>query len=159
MHRDPARAVYRAARRAARTTDKPFLLAVSGGLDSMALLGAMASVARRRIAGVATFDHRTGEAATRAVALVEAEAHRLGLPVVVGRMPELYAVADGREAAWRKARHAFLHGTATELRARVATAHTEDDQVETVLMRILRGSGARGLAALYAESPAARPFL
>jgi len=43
--------------------------------------------------------------------------------------------------------------------ARIVAAHTEDDQVETVLMRILRGSGARGLAGLYAESPVLRPFV
>jgi tRNA(Ile)-lysidine synthase len=41
----------------------------------------------------------------------------------------------------------------------VATAHTRDDQVETVLMRVLRGSGARGLAGLHARSPIVRPLL
>ncbi|MDB4885490.1 MAG: hypothetical protein JWN79_928, partial [Gemmatimonadetes bacterium] len=50
-------AVLGAARRAARATDAPLLLAVSGGLDSMALLAAMAQAARGRLAAVATFDH------------------------------------------------------------------------------------------------------
>ncbi|HEY5218590.1 MAG TPA: tRNA lysidine(34) synthetase TilS, partial [Gemmatimonadaceae bacterium] len=54
---------------------------------------------------------------------------------------------------------AFLHTVADAQRARVATAHSRDDQVETVLMRVLRGSGARGLAGLYAESAVVRPLL
>lgn len=60
---------------------------------------------------------------------------------------------------WRQERHRFLRATAAELGARVATAHTRDDQIETVLMRVLRGSGARGLAALAAPSDIVRPLL
>lgn len=149
-----------AARRAALDADAPLLLAVSGGLDSMVLLHAMAAVARTRIAAVATFDHGTGPAATAAAAHVAREAAALGLAVVTGRSEELDVDgARGREAAWRRARHAFLRSTAAKLGARVVTAHTEDDQVETVLMRVLRGSGARGLAALYARSDLVRPFV
>ncbi|MDB4885333.1 MAG: tRNA(Ile)-lysidine synthase, partial [Gemmatimonadetes bacterium] len=83
-----------------------------------------------------------------------------GLPVVLGRADTPARRApDGWEAEWRRARHAFLHDAATALGARVVTAHTADDQVETVLMRVLRGSGARGLAGLEAASPIVRPFL
>jgi tRNA(Ile)-lysidine synthase len=57
------------------------------------------------------------------------------------------------------ARHEFLRSVARPLDARIVTAHTEDDQVETVLMRVLRGSGARGLSGLYAESSLLRPFV
>jgi tRNA(Ile)-lysidine synthase len=158
MHHDSARAVYQAARRAARSADTPLLLAVSGGLDSMALLSAMTVVARRRIA-VATFDHGTGAAAEEAVRHVSDAAAAYGLPVVVGRMDADTPTPEGREAAWRLARHGFLNATALRLGARVVTAHTEDDQIETVLMRIMRGSGARGLAGLYAASPIVRPCL
>jgi tRNA(Ile)-lysidine synthase len=63
------------------------------------------------------------------------------------------------EAAWRDARWNFLHRVARAHRARVTTAHTQDDQIETVFMRALRGSGARGLAALAAPSPVVRPWL
>ncbi len=121
------------------------LLAVSGGLDSMTLLDAV--VARRRgdVAAIATFDHGSGAAATRAARLVERTALGLGVPVVSGRSP---AGSGADEASWRAARWAFLRGWAAELRAQVVTAHSWDDQVETVVLRILRGTGARGLAGM-----------
>ena len=132
------------------------VLAVSGGLDSMALLHA---VARWRPADaaivVATFDHGTGAAARSAARLVVAESRRLGLAVVVGRARGLAAT----EAAWRDRRWRFLRRVARRHRGRVVTAHTRDDQVETVAMRILRGAGARGLAGLAAPSPVLRPWL
>jgi tRNA(Ile)-lysidine synthase len=159
MHHDSSRVVLSAARRAARTADRPLLLAVSGGLDSMALLSAMTAVARRRIAAVATFDHGTGAAASRAARRVCQTAAAAGLPVVIGQIKADLIVSEGREAAWREDRHRFLGETAASLGARVVTAHTEDDQIETVLMRIMRGSGARGLAGLYAAGPILRPFV
>jgi tRNA(Ile)-lysidine synthase len=159
MLHDPGRAVLSAARRAALDADAPLLLAVSGGLDSMVLLHAMAAVARARVAAVATFDHGTGRASSEAAAHVAREAAALGLPVVASRGEPDDRASGGREAAWRRARYEFLRSTAAPLGARVVTAHTEDDQVETVLMRVLRGSGARGLAGLYAASEMMRPFV
>lgn len=134
-----------------------FVLAVSGGRDSMVLLDVFARHFRERIACVATFDHGSGEAATEAAELVERRAVELGLRVRRGRMRE-GGVAP-REAAWREARWAFLREVSRVEGAAVATAHTLDDQVETVFMRALRGSGARGLAGLYARSPVVRPLL
>ncbi len=131
------------------------VLAVSGGRDSMALLFAMARWAPDRIAAVATFDHGTGDHATSAASLVAAEGRRLGLTVVRERAR---TPAHG-EAAWRAARWAFLERVGRAFRARVATAHTRDDQLETVVMRLLRGAGTRGLAALAAPSPVVRPWL
>ena len=159
MHHDSTRAVLRLARAAARATDAPLVLAVSGGLDSMALMHAMAAVARSRIALVATLDHGTGPAASRAAAHVTRTALALRLPVVVGRADGPERHADGREAAWRRERYRFLKSVAAPLDARIVTAHTEDDQVETVLMRVLRGSGARGMAGMYAPSAVLRPFV
>ena len=159
MPLNPERDVLDRARRAARESDAPLLLAVSGGLDSMSLLDAMARAARRRIAVVATFDHRTGPHSARAVALVVREARRRGLPVVTGGMPDGADRSNGVESMWRAARHGFLRATAATYGARVVTAHTRDDQIETVLMREMRGSGARGLAGLAAPSAIVRPFL
>ena len=159
MDHDATRTVPRAARTAVRAIDAPLVLAVSGGLDSMSLLRAMAEVAHARVAAVATFDHGSGRAASSAAAFVAREASALGFPVIVGHAAEGMIVPDGREAAWRTARYEFLQSVAAPLAARIVTAHTEDDQVETVLMRVLRGSGARGLAALYATSDVLRPFV
>jgi tRNA(Ile)-lysidine synthase len=159
MDHDPARAVLQAARRTARAADAPLLLAVSGGLDSMVLLHAMAAVARSRIAAVATMDHGTGKAATAAAAHVARTAASLALPVVMQRLATADQPTAGREAEWRRQRYRFLRAEAESLGARVVTAHTEDDHLETVLMRLLRGSGARGLAGLHAPSDVLRPFV
>jgi tRNA(Ile)-lysidine synthase len=137
------------------STPQPLVLAVSGGRDSMALLHAMARWAPSHVAAVATFDHATGSYATEAASLVAAQARRLGLTVVRERA----RTGGTSEAAWREARWAFLRRVARGFRARVATAHTRDDQIETVVMRVLRGSGARGLAALAAPGEVFRPWL
>jgi tRNA(Ile)-lysidine synthase len=131
------------------------VLAVSGGLDSMVLLDAAASVVASGRLIVATFDHGSGPSATAATHLVIRRAGSLGLRCETGR-------ADGElssEAALRDARWEFLRIAAEHAGAVVCTAHTSDDQIETVLMRTLRGAGARGLAALYAPSPVLRPLL
>ena len=159
MDHDPTRPVLQSVRAAVRASDVPLVLAVSGGLDSMVLLHAAAQAARRRVAAVATFDHGSGRAATASAAFVTREATALGIPVVEGRMQADMPAKDGREAAWRRARYEFLRSVAAAVGGRIVTAHTEDDQIETVLMRVLRGSGARGLAGLYAEGDVLRPFV
>lgn len=132
------------------------LLAVSGGRDSMVLLDTAFRVADdpARLL-VATYDHGTGPAAREAAALVARESARRSLPIVIGRTGRALI----REAEWREARWSFLRDLAARESARIATAHTRDDQVETVVIRVLRGSGARGLAGLYARSDVVRPFL
>jgi tRNA(Ile)-lysidine synthase len=133
------------------------VLAVSGGLDSMVLLTAasrLSARARRNIL-VATFDHGTGKAAGQAAALVAKYASRCGFLCITGR-----AVTPGsKEDQWRRARWQFLQQVAVPRDANVVTAHTRDDQIETVFIRILRDAGPRGLAGLYAESEIVRPFL
>lgn len=141
----------------AALADGPWLLAVSGGPDSMVLLDAAASVHPRSSLVVATFDHGTGRAATAAAALVARRACELGIPVVVGHGTA--EATRATEAAWRAARWRFLRESAARAGASIVTGHTRDDQVETVFMRALRGAGPRGLAALYASSRIRRPLL
>jgi tRNA(Ile)-lysidine synthase len=163
LHRD-VDSVDRAARafvQAGRDSTEPIVLAVSGGCDSMVLMHAVALELGRAGATlgdvpprVLTFDHGTGPAASAAAELVAREATRLGFAVRVGRA----SIPAANEAEWRAARWRFFFEAAPG--ARIATAHTRDDQLETVVMRAMRGSGARGLAGLAAESSrVARPFL
>jgi len=115
---------------------------------------AAASIPRERLT-VATFDHGTGAAATAAQALVARTAAALGLRCVVGAADRVLTTeAELRDARWR-----FLRDVGAPEGAAVVTAHTADDQVETVLMRVLRDAGARGLAGLYAASDIVRPLL
>ena len=144
-----------------------YLLAVSGGRDSMVLMDAFAAVRTDDIAAVATFDHGTGPHAVKAVSHVERETKRRGLTVHTGKRrgwsPSLDRLIDkfgpASEAMLRTARWEFLRVTAANTGAMVVTAHTQDDQAETVFMRILRHSRARGLAAMHAKSDVRRPLL
>jgi tRNA(Ile)-lysidine synthase len=153
------RDVVERVRRTLLSADAPVVLAVSGGVDSMVLLDAAARAEGARIAAVATFDHGTGSHAARAAAHVGREAHARGLPVAYGRATSDASCPRPTEASWRAARHRFLADVASRHDARIATGHTRDDQVETVLMRVLRGSGARGLAGLAVKGSLLRPLL
>lgn len=126
------------------------VLAVSGGLDSACLLhlAATCAVTGSRLR-IATFDHRSGPHSARAVDHVAMLALHHGLPLHVGRAGS----AGHSESEWRTTRWHFLRQVARRYNAIVATAHTRDDQLETVIMRILRGAGARGLAGLLADTP------
>ncbi|MGQ0648134.1 MAG: tRNA lysidine(34) synthetase TilS [Gemmatimonadaceae bacterium] len=149
---DPRRAVELLLRE-----HRGLLLAVSGGLDSMCLLE-LAFRCRRpdsRI-DVATFDHRSGPHGAAAVELVRRVATARGLPFCAG----IAATPADSEAAWRHARWTFLRAVAAERNAVIVTAHTMDDHLETVVMRILRRTGTRGLAGLLVPvTGVARPLV
>ena len=131
------------------------LLAISGGVDSMVLLDAAAATVPTQRLYVATFDHGTGSAATRAAALVRMRAAAVGVECLSDRASTRFrGEAELRNARWR-----FLRSVDANRSALVATAHTQDDQIETVLMRILRGAGARGLAGMFAPAEVVRPLL
>jgi tRNA(Ile)-lysidine synthase len=131
------------------------VLAVSGGADSMVMAALLFEHSPCQVAAIATFDHGTGAHAAAAAAAVEAWAVARGVPVRVGRVAGLRRT----EAAWRQSRWAFLNRVGAEFDAPVATAHSRDDQAETVFIRLLRGSGVRGLAGLLAPGPVQRPML
>lgn len=139
------------------------IVAVSGGADSVALLLALKDAATRlRIhIDAAHFDHRLRGADSDADAAFVADvADRLGVPFHPGRAAAPLS-GPAIEARARRERYAFLDGLAARLGAeRIATAHTADDQAETVLMRLLRGSGADGLQAIrFRRGRIVRPLL
>jgi tRNA(Ile)-lysidine synthase len=135
-----------------RESGQPVLAAVSGGADSLALAAALAFEARSagvRV-GAVTVDHGlqpgSGERAERTAELLRG----LGLdPVLVRRVA--VGADGGPEGAARAARYAALAAAATDLGARVALGHTLDDQAETVLLGLGRGSGPRSVAGMVAE--------
>jgi len=128
-------------------------LAVSGGGDSCALLALTCEtgVTAREQVTVAYFDHRLrGDAAARAERdVVAALCDRYGARLEAGAWDAPVAT----EAAARTARYRFLAGVARASGAgTVATGHTSDDQVETVLMHALRGAGLHGLGGMRPAS-------
>jgi tRNA(Ile)-lysidine synthase len=147
------------------------LVAVSGGADSVALLHSLHQAAKqhRWRLTVAHLNHGIrGKKASDDAAFVEAMARRLRIPCVVGRA-RVPALAKRKgislEMAAREARYAFLVRTARAVKADVmATAHTADDQVETILLKLVRGAGRGGLSGMAAHSlveglPLMRPLL
>lgn len=129
------------------------LLAVSGGPDSTALVEVFAELAAgdRFELDVAHFNHALrGRESDRDQHLVEELCARLGIPCHVERATDPDDSSNVEERA-RLVRYEFLLRKARELRCRrVATGHTVDDQAETVVMRLLRGSGLDGLAGIRA---------
>ncbi len=157
---DPAVAAVRAAVRPGLTAG-PVLVACSGGADSLALAAAVAFEAPRAgvAAGAVTVDHGLQPgSADRAAATAEL-LRGLGLDPVQVRTVEV-GTAGGPEAAAREARYAALTAAAREHGARIALGHTLDDQAETVLLGLGRGSGPRSLAGMAAwRPPLWRPLL
>lgn len=143
------------------------LLAVSGGPDSMALMGLAAGWARRGRGappGVAVIDHGLRPGSDAEAEAVVRRAGQMGLACTVlawgGPKPR-----SAVQRAAREARYRLLQRHAAEIGAGViATGHTLDDQAETLMMRLAHGSGPAGLVGMRPVSqlgglPLARPFL
>ena len=154
---DPAVAQVRVAVRRATADLEPgalVLVACSGGADSLALAAAAAFEGAKtglRV-GAVTVDHGLQEGSAARAVSVQAALLLLGLDPV-----ELATVRvgsqGGPEAAARTARYAALDEAATRLGAdAVLLGHTRDDQAETVLLGLARGSGARSLAGMATVS-------
>ncbi len=128
------------------------LLAVSGGTDSLVLMHLFSRLGPGfgLSLHVASLDHglRGADGAADA-AFVREQAEQLGLQVTLGTAEGLRGEADAR-----RARYDFLAATAEATGTQyVAVAHHADDQAETVLLNLLRGSGLRGLAAMRLSAP------
>ncbi len=137
------------------------LVALSGGPDSLALAAATAFEAPRAglRAGAVIVDHGLQSGSADVAARAAQQAAELGLaPVRVERVQVGAAGSErsGPEAAARAARYAALEQVASELgAAAVLLGHTLDDQAETVLLGLARGSGAASLQGMAAQWPAA----
>ena len=128
-------------------------IAVSGGPDSLALL-LLAYAARPSEIEAATVDHQLREGSAEEAAMVASLCEQLGIPHAT--LPVRVAPAASLQAQARTARYAALAAWATERDLiAVATAHHADDQAETLLMRLARGSGLSGLAGVRASRPLA----
>lgn len=150
------------------------VVGVSGGADSMSLLDGLC---RARDTGrgperivVAHLNHQLrGSDSDEDESFVRVEAARYGVGCEVERQPVGEIAKAGRlnlEAVARSCRYDFLQRVAIDAAAPVVfTAHTSDDQAETVLMRLLRGSGMTGLTGIHWQRPLGegvrliRPFL
>lgn len=151
MPNDPQRRVAaRLTRWLGRSIRSRIVVAVSGGGDSVALLrllhAAVPGSGDRLV--VAHMDHGVrGDDARADAAFVAELAGTLQLPCVLGRWSPRRSHHFESDA--RAARYAWLREVAAEHQARaVAVGHTRDDQAETVLFRVLRGTGLRGLAGM-----------
>ena len=134
------------------------LIGVSGGADSVALLRGVCQLRNEFSLSlhVAHLNHKLRGAASDADATwVEQLATSLQLPVEIGSVTsDLTHERGGVEEAARDARHRFLNETAARVECNVvALAHTADDQTETVLHHLFRGTGLSGLRGIPSERP------
>jgi tRNA(Ile)-lysidine synthase len=132
------------------------VVALSGGSDSVALaylLRELAAASELAVAGLAHFNHQLRAQADRDERFCVSLAEALGWPIVVER-EDVHARAEREqrsiEDAAHIARHEFFDRALAHYEADcVAVGHTRDDQAETFLLRLLRGAGPRGLAAMH----------
>lgn len=135
------------------------VVAVSGGADSLALAACVAHLVRGGSvqAQAVVIDHQLQEGSAEVAARAAEQVRGLGMPAIVVRVE--VGSEGGMEAAARTARLAALEevaGPATP----ILLAHTRDDQAETVLMGLGRGSGPRSLAGMRSRDERwIRPFL
>lgn len=142
--------------------DASLVVAVSGGADSVALLDALMRLrlhnqAPRTILAAHLNHQLRGEESDGDEDFVRALAAKLHIKTIVDRMAvgtRAQAERKNLEATARRLRYEFLAEAAEKCAAQfVCTAHTRDDQAETVLMRLLRGTGTEGLRGIHSIRP------
>jgi tRNA(Ile)-lysidine synthase len=150
--------------------EPPIVVGISGGLDSMVLLHAMQTKGYTPIA--AHFNHKLRDEADQEAQLIQTYCLEVGLPFRSGSGNVRQFAGEGGysiEEAARILRYQFLFEVAIiEMAGAVAVAHHADDQVETILMNLLRGAGTKGLSGMQVVSipnpwhdtiPLVRPLL
>lgn len=134
-----------------------YVVAVSGGVDSVALLDILAKQPASSRLIVAHFDHGVRPNSSEDARFVERLAADYGL-VFVGRQADLGVGAS--EAVCRRARYDFLYQAVTDFKAHaLVTAHHLDDFLETVVLNFQRGGRRRGLAGPQSSDTLLRPLL
>ena len=131
------------------------LIAYSGGVDSTGLLNVLLELQEKWSFKIflGHFNHKLRQEAEEDEQFVRGVAQKYSLPLFV-QSEDVRSYARVRklniEEAGRELRYDFLKKTALEIgKAKIATGHTMTDQAETFLMRLMRGSGLRGLAGIY----------
>jgi len=144
------------------------LLGVSGGPDSLALLLQLSSLKTKLglTLHIAHMDHGLRKDSQTDALFVEKWGKKLGIPVTITRLdPEFRKTKGSLEEICRQARMDFLIRTAGKIKAdKIALGHNLDDQAETILMRLLRGTGLSGLSGISVKRKIKnmifiRPFL
>jgi len=143
------------------------LIAYSGGVDSTGLLALLLELREEWALKLflAHFNHRLRQRAEEDEQFARIVARKYSLPLLVGG-EDVRSYAQGKslnlEEAGRELRYAFLEKAAKENKAsKIATGHTMTDQAETFLIRLMRGSGPRGLGGIYpvVEGMIIRPLI
>lgn len=133
-----------------------YIVAVSGGVDSVVLLDLLARQSDLQLV-VAHFDHGIRPDSTQDMEFVKQLAAHYSLPFVTERV-ELGSSAS--EEAARQARYDFLRRAQADCQAQaMITAHHQDDVLETAIFNLLRGTGRRGLTSLRSTKDIVRPLL
>lgn len=133
-----------------------YVVAVSGGVDSMVLLDVLRQLPQLKLV-VAHYDHGIRKDSVKDRLLVQQAAKNYGLQFVYDQ-GNLGAKAS--EARARKARYDFLHKVRVSCHAdAIITAHHQDDMLETAILNIIRGTGRRGLSSLSSKDRLLRPLL
>lgn len=132
-----------------RSDRRPLLVGLSGGLDSVVLLHALAATAESRQPGLRAIhvDHGLHADAGRWAIHCQRVCVALDVPLTVARVEVARDGGEGQEAAARRARHLAFEAELCSDEI-LTLAHHRDDQAETFLLRALRGSGPDGLAAI-----------
>ena len=142
-------------------SDGRYIIAVSGGVDSVVLLDCIVqsnpNLLRDGKLIVAHFDHGIRRESTKDALFVEELAEKYGVQFVVGHGG---LGSEASEDTARKARYSFLETIKVQNKAdAIITGHHQDDVVETAIINLLRGTGRRGLSSLKERKGLLRPLL